>query len=283
MTHPAILEKKLRALEKTCCRSEREDLPPAAQWLRDNARALYSAVGEAQTAWHTCKGKKYAALRACCQQLLAREKGCLTAERLYAAVEEQQKARAFTVRELRALPQMLLLCTVLQLQDVLPQIERECAAYAQGDRLARAAGYKDSAQPLPTQEAALCRAMEVLSESGDVQGLKLMEARLREKELQPGKVQRDAQTQLSETAQYMGGVVETLRLLPKLRWDSLMPRLSVASRLLSQERTFRRMDAAGRDLYLTQVSRIAERAKVPEERVCETALRLAQAGNGVEA
>ena len=36
----------IRRAERLLCQSPREDLPPAAQWLRDNARALYGQAAQ---------------------------------------------------------------------------------------------------------------------------------------------------------------------------------------------------------------------------------------------
>ena len=38
----------IRRAERLLCQSPREDLPPAAQWLRDNARALYGQAAQTQ-------------------------------------------------------------------------------------------------------------------------------------------------------------------------------------------------------------------------------------------
>lgn len=281
MTRIKTIQKKLRRLEKTCCQTPRDDLPPAAQWLRDNARALYSAMEDIRQA--PCRSHRLRQLRDFGAALTAAEKGSLTARAVYAAAEERQKAQLFTVRELRALPAVLMQCEAERLFNLLPIIEKEIRCFAQGAALYAQLSAGMTVSALPQEEIALSRALDMLSQSGDAEDIRQLEALIREKGLDPRALRHAAREQLEETARQTGGVIHALKTLPRMPWGRMTQRLSVACQLLSQERTFRRMDDTGRETYLTQVSRLSERAKVSEERVCCAALQLTNEQTGAKA
>ena len=168
------------------------------------------------------------------------------------------------------------------LYEKMPQIEAEIEYFAQGALLAERISLP-TAPTLSKSEVALQRAMDLLSQSGDTDNLKRLQSLLHEKSLQPAAIHRIAREQTEETAHLTGGVIHTIKLLPRLRFNRMTARLSHAYALLSQERTFRRMDDQGRDTYLTQVMRLSERAHVSEESVCRTAFALTENQSGAQA
>ena len=283
MTNIAFIQRKLRAVEKTVCQLAREELPPAAVWLRDNARALHGVTEQVRRQEKMYRGAKYARLAAFCRDLVQKENALLTERSIFSAVREAQNERPFTVRELRALPDLLTQSTVLYLYALLPQIEKECRAYAQSQSICTLVSAGGRPDMLKADEIACSRALDLLLQSGDSDAMKRMEALLREKNLEPRQLQHAVREQMETSARHTGSAVNTLRLLSRIQWGRMQARLGTAYALLSQERTFRRMDDTGRETYLTQVSRLSERLHTEESRICEAALRLTEGQTGAQA
>ena len=97
----------LRRVEKMCCRMQREELPPAAQWLRDNTRMLYSQAQMAKNSARVYKKAVYRDVYAFCRQLLQENEQRVNEKILFDAAKIAQEERPFTVTELRALEQLL--------------------------------------------------------------------------------------------------------------------------------------------------------------------------------
>lgn len=266
----------LRRIEKMCSQAQREELPPAAQWLRDNARLLYSAAQEAKDNRREYKKGEYRPLQDFCMTLVCENEGRVDEKIVYQAVREAQSKQPFTVRELRALKSMLRIALMKQLHALLPQVESECRAYQLGRELASSIASGGQMDTVRDEPVMLCRALEILTESGDMRSARALEALLREKEWQPQAVARLAQESCARTAQQLGQVITSVRRLPKMPFDRMVEKLSVSCQMLLQEAAFRRMDMSSRALYLTAVERLSCRAKEGEERICETALMLAR-------
>jgi len=278
--HIAAAEKALRRMEKLCCLSEREELPPAAQWLRDNARLLYSAAQQAKGDSREYQKTAYRALFAFCEQLLRENDGQVNEKILCQAVENAQAERPFTVRELRGMEHMLRICLLRRLHALLPLAENECRAYRRGALLA-AEMPRGEVQTEGEDPVALCRALEILSESGLVRAARQLEALLQEGGLNSEAVLSSSEEKRMRTAQLIGHVISALRLLPRMDFGRLSEKWSVACRILMQEDTFRRMDRSGRALYLTAVQRLSERTGCGEEKICRAALHLSAQQTGV--
>ena len=60
----------IRRAERLLCQSQREDLPPAAQWLRDNARALYGQAAQTQQEARYLGRRAFRRLRDFCDALI---------------------------------------------------------------------------------------------------------------------------------------------------------------------------------------------------------------------
>ncbi len=270
----------LRRMEKICFQSEREELPPAAQWLRDNARMLYSEALWAKDSRREYKKAAYKPLYAFCKQLLMDNTGRVHEGILYHAAQKRQQEQPFTVRELRALRDMLRIVLMEMLQEMLLQAEKECRAYQQGEALAAQLAQGDAVQKAPEDAVLLSRAMEVLTESGDMLSARALEALMRGQEWQLSEVLRLSQERCMRTAGQTSAVITSLRRLGKINFGRLTERLSVSCQLLLQEGTFRRMDAGSRALYLTAVERLSRRSGEKEERICEKALQLAGENEG---
>lgn len=273
----------LRRIEKMICRSEREDLPPAAQWLRDNARMLYGEALAARESRKCYKKAAYKQLYAFLKQLLRDHEGRVSERVLYQAAQEKQKDAPFTVRELRALEGLLRIVLMEMLLETLPQAESECRAYQQGDQLAAQLSQGEEIINPPTDPVLLGRAMEVLTESGDVPSSRALEAIMRAHGWQPQEALRLSEEKRMHSAGQIAALITSLRKIGKMDFGRMIEQLSVSCQMLLQEGTFRRMDAASRALYLTAVDRLARASGESEARICEKALHLASENTGFQA
>lgn len=265
----------LRRVEKMCCRMQREELPPAAQWLRDNARMLYTQAQLAKNSARAYKNAAYRQAYAFCRQLLQENERCLNEKILFQAAQQWQEEMPFTVRELRALEDLLRIALLNDLCLLLPAVEKEVLACRTGDQLAAQLGGGEETV-LPEEPAALCRALETLTDSGDTLSARRLEAMLREKEESSQRVMQLAQEALARTAQEVSADIKSLKQLQKMDFGRMTERLSAACHALQKESEFRRTDAAGRALYLTAAEHIAKRTGKSEVQVCEKALQLAR-------
>ena len=258
----------LRRVEKMCCRMQREELPPAAQWLRDNARMLYSQAQMAKNSARVYKKAVYRDVYAFCRQLLQENEQRVNEKILFDAAKIAQEERPFTVTELRALEQLLRMALLCNLCLLLPAVEKEVRACAAGDQLA-AQLIRGEEIMLPEDPVALCRALEVLTDSGDTRCARRLEAMLREKDWQTQRVMQLAQEALLRTAQAASAAIGSLRRLQKMDFGRMVERLSVACHALQKESVFRRTDASGRALYLTAVECAAKKTGRSVVQVCE--------------
>ena len=120
----------LRRAEKMVCAMDRAALPPAAEWLRDNARALYG-LGSSRGLTR----RKYARLRAWCDQLCGGLSGPWTEAALCQALRRLTGEKApFTVNEARAMQGMLRDRMLAHLVALLPQIRAEVEARRAGQQ-----------------------------------------------------------------------------------------------------------------------------------------------------
>ncbi|MBQ9300047.1 MAG: hypothetical protein IJ214_06005, partial [Clostridia bacterium] len=94
----------LRRAERLFRSAPRENLTPAAQWLWDNARALYALARQPARGMN---GREFDRLRGFCRELALRQPGPLRETALCQALRQAAEERPWTVRELRALPDML--------------------------------------------------------------------------------------------------------------------------------------------------------------------------------
>ena len=270
----------LRRMEKMCCQRQREDLPPAAQWLRDNARMLYSEAWSAREACQKKKKRQYEQLYAFCKQYLQQHEGRVEEKTLYHAAQEAQQERPFTVTELCEMPFALRCALLERLYTLLPAVEGECRAYEGASQLAARLARGEREEKCPDDALLLSRSMELCIQSVDAAAAREMESLMREAGRQPAQIRQLAQEARLRTAMQVADVIGSLRNLGKIPFQRLTERLSVACQLLLREGTFRRMDSASRALYLAAVARIARRGRVSEARVCEMALRLAAENTG---
>ncbi|MBR5231708.1 MAG: hypothetical protein IKW00_05610 [Clostridia bacterium] len=270
----------LRRIEKLCCSTDREDLPPAAGWLRDNARMLYTAAMEAKGN-KDCRKKEYARLHAFCTGLLQENEGRLNERMLYHGALDAQGSAPFTISELKCMEHMLRTVLLEMLLPLLPVIENECHAYEGGKALAASMARGEEGQ-IGDHPVQLYRALEILTESGDVRGAKRLEMLMQEREWQPRAIMHLAQETCMRTAEQIGNLIGSVRLLPRMDFARMTEKLSVSCHILLQESTFRRMDRSSRGLYLTAVERISRRTGEAQERICETALNLAKDKEGAE-
>ena len=138
----AMQRRALQRAEKYVCRLGAEELPPAAGWLRDNARALYG-----QESSRGLSGSAFARLRAVCDQLCGQLSGPWTEAALCRAIARVTgEAAPFTVAEARALQGMLRDRMLRSLVALLPRITGECRMWQAGRQLAAHPG-----KPLPDE------------------------------------------------------------------------------------------------------------------------------------
>ena len=88
----------IRRAERLLCQSQREDLPPAAQWLRDNARALYGQAAQTQQEARYLGRRAFRRLRDFCDALIAPPSGRIDEGALLRALRQAQKDALFTVQ-----------------------------------------------------------------------------------------------------------------------------------------------------------------------------------------
>lgn len=272
----------LRQAERLFCTAERSDLPPAAQWLRDNARALYNAAGEVQRAARVTNNRRWARLRAFCDGLCQSLSAPLTQEELLRNVRIAQEEAPFTVEELCMLRSAVTRALMLRLAELLPEVCAQCRAYRDGETLAGQLA-TGGAVRWPKEPLALFRAMELLSQSGNHDAAAALEHHLRAGNTQPRANAYMAREALSRTAQQAGALISTVLSLPRMRWNSMTESLSVACAALRQDGVFPRMDEAGRMQYLSAAARLARRARCSEEEVCRAVVSLCDGQQGVQA
>ena len=136
----------IRRAERLLCQSPREDLPPAAQWLRDNARALYGQAAQTQQEARYLGRRAFRRLRDFCDALIAPPSGRIDEGALLRALRQAQKDALFTVQELRALHGMLRARLFAALLALLPTLVQECQDYRTGEALAAALGHSAPAR-----------------------------------------------------------------------------------------------------------------------------------------
>ena len=168
----------IRRAERLLCQSPREDLPPAAQWLRDNACALYGQAAQTQQEARYLGRRAFRRLRDFCDTLIAPPSGRIDEGALLRALRQAQKDALFTVQELRSLHGMLRARLFAALLALLPTLVQECQDYRTGEALAAALGHSAPAR-WPQSPVALRRAQEVLSQSGNIEAARKLDAHLR--------------------------------------------------------------------------------------------------------
>ena len=264
----AFLVFSLEKAQRRVCACPREALPPAAAWLRDNGRALYALAKTAAVP----RGKT-AAVYALCRDFAAAAGGPVGENALCRALRAGDAA--LTAEELRAVPGLLKYALLCRLYDLLPRITAECRAARQGDKFA-------SGHPgrLPEDPVALGRALEALSAAGDGAALGALEARLRQKGLNPRALMRQGREALARTAEETGAVITALQSADRLDGERICQKCSPAAALLRGHPVFSAMDRAGRALYLTAVSRLSRQTRVSEREVCRAALALCEGKEG---
>ena len=261
----AMQRRALRRAEKYVCRLGAEELPPAAGWLRDNARALYG-----QESSRGLSGSAFARLRAVCDQLCGQLSGPWTEAALCRAIARVTgEAAPFTVAEARALQGMLRDRMLGSLVALLPRITEECRMWQAGRQLAAHPG-----KPLPDEPAALCRALDLLTAAGQAEAARALQSRMRAAGLDPQAVRHAAREESTALAAETGALIGALKSLPGLHWDRLAERLCAACQVLRRHPGFPRMEIASRALYLSAVHRLSRRMDLPETEVCERALAL---------
>ena len=145
------------------------------------------------------------------------------------------------------------------LTALLPDVLAEYRAWQAGSRLAaRPAGR------LPADPAALAHAMSLLARDGQAEALRTLKSRLRAAGEQPEALLRAAGERSQALAAGTGAAIAALRTLPRLDWDRTAERTCAACQTLRRHPGFGRMDAAGRALYLSAVSRISRRTGMGE-------------------
>lgn len=272
----------LRRTERLLCSAERRDIPPAACWLRDNARALYGAACALTQDSAHLRRREYDRLRRFARQACESAQGALREEQLRRRIQEEQKDAPFTIRELRALPGMLSLCCLSRLCRQLPVVEQELRDWRAGEALC--SRIPDlTPETLPAAPITLWRAMSLLSAAGNLSGARMLESAMRARETAPQALSRQAREQLESTSAAVGASVTLLLQLPRLDFARLREKCGAACHTLMAEETFRLMDRDSREMYLTAVSDVARRARCEETRVCEAALMLCRDQEGVQA
>ena len=272
----------IRRAERLLCQSPREDLPPAAQWLRDNARALYGQAAQTQQEARYLGRRAFRRLRDFCDTLIAPPSGRIDEGALLRALRQAQKDALFTVQELRALQGMLRARLFAALLALLPTLVQECQDYRTGEALAAALGHSAPAR-WPQSPVALRRAQEVLSQSGNIEAARKLDAHLRAGNQIPQSGAHQARAQLLSTAERAGGLITMILSLPQINFARLIEKSSRACLILQADPTFRRMTGDSRALYLTHASRLARSLRVSEEAVCKAALALGEGKQGLEA
>ena len=267
----AMQRQALRRAEKTVCGLDREDLPPAAEWLRDNARALYG-----QESGRGLRRREFGRLRAVCDQLSGQLSGPWTEAALCRAVQRiAGEAAPFTVAEARALQGMLRDRMLERLGALLPEILAECRHWQAGRRLAAHPG-----RTLPTEPAVLCRALDILTASGQAGAVRALQSRMRAANIDPEAAVYAVREQSTALAAETGALIGALKSLPGLHWDRLAERLCAACQVLRRHPDFMRMELSSRALYLSAVRRLSRRTGLTETELCEKALALCAGKEG---
>lgn len=262
----------LRRAERYFCGMDREAMPPAAQWLRDNARSLYGQEGGRPAK------REFARLRQLCDQLCGQLAGALTEADLCRAVGRLAGEDApLTVREARALPGLLREELLRRLAALVPEAVAECQAWQAGARWASRPEGK-----LPESPAALCRALALLNQSGQAEAVRALKSRMRAAELSPDALCRETRETSQSLAAEVGALIGALKALPRLNWDKTAERLCAATPLLRRHPGYGRMDDASRALYLSAVSRLARRGHMEETALCRRVLDLCRDKEGAE-
>jgi len=272
----------LRRTERLLCAREEQQLPPAAQWLRDNARALYGLAAGLRQRQGYLNRREFCRLRGLCGALWAQQAGPWQEGRLCRAVNALQGEEPLTVRELRALPDLLAWTGMERLCALLPGTAAEYRAWQAGARL-QAAAAAGKLPPISREPVTLWRALELLAQAGQTEAARALEAAMRAAGIPPRAAARQARESLQRHAAEVGDLVSALLSLPRLHGGRITEGCSVACARLRQHPGFFRMDAESRALYLTAVSRLSRRLGVPEERVCAEALALCREKTGAEA
>lgn len=257
----------LRRAERVFCSVPREDLTPAAQWLRDNARALYAL---ARQPGRVPGGRAYRRLWALCDALSRQTRGPIRENALCRAAREAAGETPLTVDELRALPDALRLCLLKRLRALLPGALREYRLWQAGGRL----------EDAPLEPVAVCRAQALLHAAGQAEAARRLEGRIRAAGADPRSLVRQARERLGGTAEETGAVVSALLSLRQLDGARLTEKCSEAARLLAKAPVWGRMDRESRGMYLTGVSRLRRRLGAPEGEICRAALALCEGKEG---
>ena len=164
------LAHSLRRAEKLFGAADREELTPAARWLRDNARALYALAREEGP---DLRGREYDRLRALCEDMARLAAGPIREAALCRAIRAAEEE--LTVRALRALPDMLRRQLLRRLDSLLPGVTAEYREWLQGGRLAAA----------PLTPIAAERARTLLTQSGRAADVRALEGRMRAQGIAP--------------------------------------------------------------------------------------------------
>lgn len=270
----------IRRAERLFCAAAREDLPPDAQWLRDNARALYAQASEAQRDARWLRKKAFARLRGFCTDYVSSCGSALDERTIVRKLKQAQASTPFTVRELRQL-QPALRCELFhRLLALLPNIQQNYLDFRTGDALA-AAWERGAVKAIPQSPVVRYRALEQLSQRGDVQAVRAFRARLRaDNHALPDA--RQAREQLLHAAEKTGALIGMILSLPRINWARIFEKSCAACALLRQDATYRRMADDSRALYLTHVSRLARQMHTSETTLCQAALALAKAHDNIE-
>ena len=276
-----LILQSLRQAERVFCAAEREALTPAAQWLRDNARSLYSQA-YALRGCRALRRQEYSRVRALCADIAQNCSGPVLEGPLCRHLRAwQAEERPLTVRELRALPELLNHALMQRLCGLLPGILRQYRAWQAGEALSRQAAAAKLAA-LPSEPVTLWRAVELLTHSGHTEAVRRLESRLRERGLSPQQLTHTAQEQLESAAAEVGAVISALLSLPKLNGGRITEKCSAACAVLRQHANFSLMDEESRALYLTAVDRLSRRLRVEETRLCKTTLGLCADQDGAQ-
>ena len=259
----------LKRAERQIGRAPREDLPPAARWLRDNARALFSLAAGQDRA---LKRREYRRLQGICADLAAQAAGPMRENALCRAVMRAQAGQPMSVRELRALPAMLRRELLRRLTKILPAVLDEYRQWQEGARL-----HADAAHPIAAH-----RAIETLRQAGRMEEARTMEGRLRAAGADPRETAAQARAALAATAAEMEAVIPALLSLEQLDGGRVAEKCSDAAARLRAAAIWRRMDREGRALYLTGVSRLSRALRVEEAEICKTALALCEGKTGAQ-
>ena len=261
--------RSLRRAEKRFGRASREDLPPAACWLRDNSRALFSLAAGRERA---LERREYRRLRTLCADLAAQAAGPLRENALCRAVLRAQAGQPLTVRELRALPGMLRQALLRRLAALLPAVLEEYGQWQDGARLKA-----DAAHPIAAH-----RALETLRRAGRAEEARALEGRIRAAGADPRALNALARDALSATAGEMEAVIPALLSLEQLDGGRVVEKCSRAAAMLREAAIWRRMDREGRALYLSGVSRLSRALRVEESEICKAALSLCEGKDGAQ-